>query len=191
MKLGPFVPPWWSVNFSACVITECLKTEAYSIVFAAEPIYFFTLEVHWSKTRCYLKGLKLCPHNDPMNTIFPFCTNSVVWVAHLEEAEKIFAVFQIHFFWFKVTQCSAQSWRLELLEGLQLRCLADGLLRTDRRTATVAGVPVVILFVFWCDSVTSREDQLSWQITSVAIHWCSVSSLKCGRKSNISCFTFK
>lgn len=110
---------------------------------------------------------------------------SVVSVADLEEAETIFTVFQIQVLRVKVTQRPAESRRLGLLEGLQLRRLADGLRRSDRRNAAVTGVfvaPVVVRLVLGGDT----RHELSRHIASLVIHRGSESGLKSRGKSYIS-----
>lgn len=127
-----------------------------------------------------------------MKISFSYCIKSVVWEPDLEEAETIFTVFQTHFFWIKAEQCPAESRRLGLLKGLQLRYLADGLRRvgSDRHTATVTGislVPVFIRLVFGGDTVPRHEDQLSWRIaSSIGSHWRSRSELRNTQKSHVS-----
>lgn len=119
------------------------------------------------------------------------CVKSVVWESDLEEAETIFTVFQIHLLGVKVIQPPAESRRLGLLEGLHLRGLVDGLQRAGsaRHTATgsfISMLPVLIHFVFRGDTITWREDHLSWRITSLVTHQRSESKLTSRQKLSIS-----
>lgn len=118
------------------------------------------------------------------------CGKSVLGESDLKEAETTFTVFQIHLFGIKVEQRPAESRRLGLLEGLQLRHLADNLhAGSDRHTTTVTGLsmgPVLIHLVFWGDNVTRHGHKLSWRITSLVMHRRFESKLRSRWKSHIS-----
>lgn len=111
---------------------------------------------------------------------------SVVWEAHLAEAETTFAIFQIHLVGVEVVQRPAESWQCGLLEGLHLEHLANSLQRAggDKHTVTVVSVvPVLIRFAFLDGTLTRREHQVCWWITLLVPRLNSDSRLRNRQKS--------